>query len=585
MAKLTAEQLKALPDSMFGLPKERKYPMPDEEHVRKAIQFFRYCEESKRPELAKNINRRAKELKMKLKIQPSSAFYKYADREILKEGFILVNEFHIGALSPIVPLDGQMMQKRDLSRNKTKAPLDRLKAIWDSSKSIEEKKNSSLEVAKDCITDDEDFDLNLMEQFMAIDDLIYILSESALLCFNNNEVETRKAREYDSDNRLFTDIINSHDVNFICEKIPYIYNAATIAKLIGYINYTTDFSKEEKHIINTELLRWTTGDKRVVTYSADYTRDELYTALIGLDTVEFTQDDEFIISYFCESVNQARVTKVFMNFLKNNGRWNENNQLVLTTSMVRFILQDMVRSKCITGFTIKYDENNNPTIFIKLNNQFWFGELIYSVDNRRYSLIMIKIYDPENNEYNQKIINYFQGMNIKFGIIIKTINSATLDDVHTLEAADFSTMINGIRISKNGSISLLFDFNFTWKEKLHICEDSIKETKENKDMDGYKNNLAFLFSLIAYINRLYIRENKSLVDSGGYDYKDAIDTLNAATTLFKKEVSESIKADKKFDFVEFYMKAKFNEKINAFDTEDETDLRKEVEDLYFITIR
>ena len=104
-------------------------------------------------------------------------------------------------------------------------------------------------------------------------------------------------------------------------------------------------------------------------------------------------------------------------------------------------------------------------------------------------------------------------------------------------------------------------------------------------MDGYKNNLAFLFSLIAYINRLYIRESKSLVDSGGYDYKDAIDTLNAATTLFKKEISESIKADKKFDFVEFYMKAKFNEKINAFDTEDEADLRKEVEDLYFITIR
>ena len=40
MAKLTAEQLKALPDKMFGLTKERKWPLRDREHVIKAIQFF-----------------------------------------------------------------------------------------------------------------------------------------------------------------------------------------------------------------------------------------------------------------------------------------------------------------------------------------------------------------------------------------------------------------------------------------------------------------------------------------------------------------------------------------------------------------
>jgi hypothetical protein len=36
MAKLTSKQREALPDSKFGLPNERKYPMPDEAHARNA---------------------------------------------------------------------------------------------------------------------------------------------------------------------------------------------------------------------------------------------------------------------------------------------------------------------------------------------------------------------------------------------------------------------------------------------------------------------------------------------------------------------------------------------------------------------
>ena len=36
MAKLTTKQREKLPDSKFGLPDERKYPMPDESHARNA---------------------------------------------------------------------------------------------------------------------------------------------------------------------------------------------------------------------------------------------------------------------------------------------------------------------------------------------------------------------------------------------------------------------------------------------------------------------------------------------------------------------------------------------------------------------
>lgn len=36
MAELTAEHRNKLSDSVFGLPDERKYPMPDAEHVANA---------------------------------------------------------------------------------------------------------------------------------------------------------------------------------------------------------------------------------------------------------------------------------------------------------------------------------------------------------------------------------------------------------------------------------------------------------------------------------------------------------------------------------------------------------------------
>ena len=52
---LDAEERKELPDSVYGLPERREYPMPDATHVRAAEAYFRYCPEELKPELARNI--------------------------------------------------------------------------------------------------------------------------------------------------------------------------------------------------------------------------------------------------------------------------------------------------------------------------------------------------------------------------------------------------------------------------------------------------------------------------------------------------------------------------------------------------
>lgn len=58
---LNDEERRELPDSVFGLPERREYPMPDAAHVRAAEAYFRYCPEDLKPKLARAILARAKE--------------------------------------------------------------------------------------------------------------------------------------------------------------------------------------------------------------------------------------------------------------------------------------------------------------------------------------------------------------------------------------------------------------------------------------------------------------------------------------------------------------------------------------------
>lgn len=58
---LSYEERKELPDSVFGLPERREYPMPDAAHVRAAESYFRYCPEELKPRLARAILRFAKD--------------------------------------------------------------------------------------------------------------------------------------------------------------------------------------------------------------------------------------------------------------------------------------------------------------------------------------------------------------------------------------------------------------------------------------------------------------------------------------------------------------------------------------------
>lgn len=64
-----------LPDSSFGIPEDRKYPLDTEQHVKSAIKLFGHAEESKKKSLAQRINAAAK--KYDISIPETTQCYKY----------------------------------------------------------------------------------------------------------------------------------------------------------------------------------------------------------------------------------------------------------------------------------------------------------------------------------------------------------------------------------------------------------------------------------------------------------------------------------------------------------------------------
>lgn len=76
----------SLPDSAFGIPNKRKYPLVvkgnkevTHELVSRAIQFFHYCNPDWKPELAKNIIKVIEQEKIPVTIHPKSQIGKYVD--------------------------------------------------------------------------------------------------------------------------------------------------------------------------------------------------------------------------------------------------------------------------------------------------------------------------------------------------------------------------------------------------------------------------------------------------------------------------------------------------------------------------
>lgn len=75
---LTAEKRNKLPDSDFGVPSKRAYPLNDENHVRQAIKMFNHCDSKDEKELAEAIIKKMKKYEINdISVSDKNRFSKY----------------------------------------------------------------------------------------------------------------------------------------------------------------------------------------------------------------------------------------------------------------------------------------------------------------------------------------------------------------------------------------------------------------------------------------------------------------------------------------------------------------------------
>lgn len=101
-ASMPAKERNALPDSEFGIPSQRKYPLNDEAHVRAAIKMFNHVDSAHEEELARRIKSKMKKFGIDdVSVGNSNRFSKYytnkkeskkQESAIVSESFVIPEE-------------------------------------------------------------------------------------------------------------------------------------------------------------------------------------------------------------------------------------------------------------------------------------------------------------------------------------------------------------------------------------------------------------------------------------------------------------------------------------------------------------
>lgn len=97
-----------LPDSSFGIPEDRKFPLDTEDHVKSAIKLFGHADEDKKKSLAKRIEKAAK--KYKIDIPKTTQCYKYLHESYIEESTSMDRKYRC-------PYCDNLYKRKDLPRH------------------------------------------------------------------------------------------------------------------------------------------------------------------------------------------------------------------------------------------------------------------------------------------------------------------------------------------------------------------------------------------------------------------------------------------------------------------------------------
>lgn len=628
MAKLKTKERKELPDEIFGLPNERKYPLTDEEHVRKAIQFFKYCPPSKRNELAKNINRRAKELGMKLKLSKDGLFYKYADKTIVQESAYDAYEFQRlvetgeGEVSRIVSfiqtqtgLVIQSLMKRlfimptlvefigvekelqnlilgdNFALPKTFKTLGRENAINPITHI-----NKAMEKSYDLLfsfmkynNPNLDFSTHYLITSIFEDITFYLIKEvQGCACFH----------KFVDKMKLIDELINHFDCNmyYVIRKIREVHVQCIIEKRLAE-------SQNDKERV-TKLLKISDLLAAYISKLKDYCNNNWYPVILKNDAsfisilrssnMNLIHSINYLKTLKNELKSQIDIILMSQNISIRDEFYHNLNFLLDVVDREHREILDII--SVLEGGLIKRNiklYNKNYSLELDSKDILAFKELNlfdrlyvgkgYGGDNVYYGVTKDKLYllGKTNKPGELVLIKlYDNGECLKLvNLIVKDKNDFDKTDrlksikINIIPSSDNSleSLTEGIAIDKDGGIKFTFKPRKSYMDEYAENHKLLVENFKAKNYEAMKTNLAFLFALINDIERNVIYSKKPVSVE---KKRDAEKARMFAINDFKTYLKEIQKVEPNFDFTKYYEESDYGKLTIRFGRDELIGLKR-----------
>lgn len=537
---LKAKDRKALPDNVFGLPKDRKYPMPDEEHVRKAIQFFVYCPKEQKKELAKNINTMAKKFNMTLNISKDSPFYKYADKEILEESTIdILSEYSIlkEEFSSIKDSDFGIKGSRSY-------PLANNMQVFNAIKYFNFcPVNDRPELARN-------INMKLMENSIRIK----VDKSNPFYKYTNFKVVSEDGIKI-PESKLPANMYVANDDTLEVIQLLQNYKIEDLYDFTSFENFLIGVINEKKGLSKINIIT-------LINICADYKYEEF-------DQYKRQIKGETGFDYFTQiqfNIIKDIKSMIYYDIYENKSIYNHLSLFkeVITNKTYRIMKR----------YILELIEHINIMVFkqneIDRNNLYLLKDMLIYIDdieNRRPDIrhipdINMPMPNTErflNTKKDLSLIQLYEMLikaNIDIGIVDSELNDAPSNDI-TIES--LSKITEGIEISSDGDIKLSLNPKKSFMDEFAETHKLLINNYKNNNFEGMKLNLAFLFTMINFIEREYIYNKGKKIRPD--KLKDAEKARMFAINDFKRYMSELQKHEPNFDFTTYYKDRGFDKVI------------------------
>lgn len=576
-AKLSMEHRKDLSDSDFGLPKERKYPLNDESHVRSAIIYFKYCKPEQRRELAKNINLKLKKFDMKVKVGEKNPFYKYIDKKYLAESFAPVNE----SLS--------FSYKKGTNPN-NKYDQYICKLISQSDFYVDESFiiNAEKEVYKilHTTTDNNEnlllflyninniFEIIYTEYFnyhkyinakISVTSWYYPLVNDFRKTFMMKITSTNMVIDISKEQTLYLEFLGKVLKHKFDHNWYYIYriNSEIYYRILSQMGRGIEFQNLDLNIYTPEIVRdlktimiefreWYTDnlplDDRFMHWEAvrdlliehkKQLEEELY-IITANDTIKPLSTKQKMHSLYyiknesiCDKIDTIAVlmdkSNKFFNIIKN-----------ITFTITQEDEVRLLHTKYIDSIiSSKFDQGKIYWFGIKDDNLYLICKPT-PMDKMTYKLVLI---DDMCVDY----LKYSDTSKPKIKIITITFPTVGNNIDYNLEQ-----VTEGLYINKNGDIKITINPKKSYMDEYAEAHRILVENHKNKNYEAMKQNVAFMFLLISVIER-----DKKYKDRD----KDIVKARAFAINDFKTYLSYIQKEEPSFNFEKYYKDSEFDKYV------------------------